>query len=320
VADDRVPAESALERLRRLEAEERAARAPAASPPPQAARRRGVVATIVSALLFALAKGKVLLGALKVGPLLQTFSTLALSAWIYAGYYGAPLAIGLVLLILVHEYGHGLAAKAMGLRVGAPIFIPFFGAVIALKDQPRSTWVDAVVGFGGPAAGTLGGVVVLAAGLAAGAGHAAGLLVAVAWLAFTLNLFNLIPVFGLDGDRISSPFRPWFWIPGGFVVLALAIASIHATGHLDPFLLFVMILGGVKAVRGAQRERRAKAGDAPTSLLERVTHRERYVEESAVERKHRVAAAIAYFGLIVVLVALILWSRSRLPAVAGADR
>jgi len=92
-------------------------------------RRRGLLGTIGAAILFALAKGKVLLGALKFGSILQTFSTLAVSAMVYAQFYGASLAIGLVLLILIHEYGHGIAAKIMGLKVGAPIFIPFFGAV-----------------------------------------------------------------------------------------------------------------------------------------------------------------------------------------------
>jgi Zn-dependent protease len=313
--------ESPLQRLRRIEAEERAvqsarasaptpASAPAANPASArevaAPRRRGFVATVFGALLFALAKGKVLLGALKFGALLQTFSTLALSATLYSRYYGWRIAVGFVLLILVHEYGHGIAAKIMGLRVGAPIFIPFFGAVIALKEQPRSTWVDAVVGYGGPLAGTFGGACALATGLCLGRTQTGGMLVALAWMTFTLNLFNLIPVIKLDGDRITQPFRPWFWIPGGFVLLGLVVASSEATGHLQPFLLIMLIAGAVKGFRLARFERLAPA---TPSLLAQVTQRERYVEESGVQPWQRAASAYAYFGLAAVLGTLMLWSQ-----------
>lgn len=317
--------ESPLQRLERLEAEERAQRMARAQPTasgaqPATPRRRGIVASIIAALAFALTKAKLLLGALKFGSLLQTFSTLAVSAWVYSGFYGPRLAIGLVLLILVHEYGHGIAARIMGLRVGAPIFIPFFGAVIALKDQPRTTWIDAVVGFGGPFAGTVGGMFVLAAGLLCSDPTWSGLFIVTAWLTFTINLFNLMPVFGLDGDRVSQPFRPWYWIPGCALVLALGIASVQSTGHWNPFMLLTLILGAIKGTRLAIKERRARRGDAQMSALERVTHTERYVEESSVQPWQRVASACAYFALIVCLSSLALWSHSLAPPASSVSR
>lgn len=308
--------DSPLQRLLRLEAEERAARVPGTrrasnpSAPVAPAKRRGFLATIAAALLFALAKGKLLLGALKFGALLQTFSTLALSAMVYSRYYGWKLAAGFVLLILVHEYGHGIAARIMGLRVGAPIFVPFFGAVIALKDQPRTTWIDAVVGFGGPCAGMIGGAFALAAGRFLGATHWGELLVVLAWMTFTINLFNLMPVFGLDGDRVSQPFHPWFWIPGTFVLLALGITSAEAAGHIHPFLLLTLLLGVIKGIRLARAERRRRIAPTPESLLAQVTRRERYVDESSVQPWQRAASAWAYFGLIVLLATLMLWSHS----------
>jgi Zn-dependent protease len=320
-----------LEALERIEAQDRAQRLALGQPTataastattaqPVQARRRGIVASVIAALAFALTKAKLLFGALKFGSLLQTFSTLAVSAWIYSGFYGPRLAIGLVLLILVHEYGHGIAAKIMGLRVGAPIFIPFFGAVIALKDQPRTTWIDAVVGFGGPLGGTVGGVLVLAVGLACKDPTWSGLLIVTAWLTFTINLFNLMPVFGLDGDRISQPFRPWYWIPGCVLVLALGLASVQSTGHWNPFMLLTLILGAIKGIRLAVKERRARAGDVHLSALERVTRTEKYVEESSVQPWQRVASACAYFALIVCLASLALWSHGLTPPVTDASR
>jgi Zn-dependent protease len=297
--------ESPLERLRRIEAEAAA---------PAKPRGRGVFATVTTTLLVILAKGKALLGALKLGALLQTFSTLALSAAIYARYYGAKLAVGLVLLILVHEYGHGIAARVMGLRVGAPIFVPFFGAVIALKEQPRSTWVDAVVGFGGPLAGMAGGAVVLVVGQSLGSSPWGGLLVALAWSTFQLNLFNLTPALGLDGDRVTQPMRASSWFVGLPLLLLLGVLTAHVLGHIQPFLLIALLCGGIKAVRVVRSERRARTG-ADLSLLEQVTRRERYVDEASVEPWQRRAAAIAYFGLVTLLVVLLLVSQQLLPNV-----
>ena len=309
--------ESPLERLRRLESEERSATGGAKAADPARKPKRGVWMSIWGAIVLVLAKGKVLLGALKFGALFKTFSTLALSASVYAQFYGANLAIGLVVLILVHEYGHGIAAKILGLKVGAPIFIPFFGAVIALKEQPRSTWIDAVVGFGGPLAGLLGGAIALAAGLGAEDPRWSGLLLTLAWMTFMLNLFNLMPALGLDGDRVSQPFRPWFWIPGSIVVVALLVASAEGTGHPNPVLLLSLVVGGVKGVRTALVERRQREGGAKKSLIERVTERERYVEEATVEPWQRAAAAFAYFGLVAALSFLVIRSQQILPQVPG---
>ena len=305
--------ESPLERLRRIEAEERAAALPRGPGPKP---RRGIWATITGAIVLVLAKAKVLLGALKFGAFLKMFSTLALSASIYAQFYGAEFAIGIVLLILVHEYGHGIAAKIMGLKVGAPIFIPFFGAAIALKEQPKTTWIEAVVGFGGPFTGLIAGAGVLAAGLSTADAHWRGLLVTLAWWTFMINLFNLIPALGLDGDRISKPFRPWFWIPGCAIVLALLWASAEGTGHPNPFLLLMLVVGAIQGVRRATLERRALEG-AKKTALDRVTERERYVEEATVQPWQRTASAFAFFGLVTALSLFLFESYRLLPQVTG---
>ena len=97
------------------------------------------------------------LAALKFLPiLLKTGGTMLLTIWVYATIWGWKFALGFVLLIFVHECGHLVAAKEFGLKVGAPVFIPFMGAFIALKEAPRDAWIEAVVGIGGPVLGTLG--------------------------------------------------------------------------------------------------------------------------------------------------------------------
>ena len=69
--------------------------------------------------------------------LLKTGSTMILSIWAYSLFWGWKFALGFVLLILVHESGHLIAARIYKLNVGWPVFIPFMGAIIALKEAPR---------------------------------------------------------------------------------------------------------------------------------------------------------------------------------------
>src|SRR5947207_1679942 len=120
---------------------------------------------------------------------LKTGGTMLLTIWIYAQSMGWRFAAGFVLLILVHECGHLLAAKRLGLKVGAPVFIPFMGAFIALKEAPRNAWIEAQVGIGGPLLGTAGAAA--CDGLYLLSGNA--MFRALAYTGFFLNLFNLAP-------------------------------------------------------------------------------------------------------------------------------
>ena len=74
-----------------------------------------------------------LVGVLK----LKTFGTMLLSIVLYATQWGAPFAIGFVLLIFVHEMGHVVVLRHEGIPAGAPVFIPFLGAFIAMKFPPE---------------------------------------------------------------------------------------------------------------------------------------------------------------------------------------
>ncbi len=80
--------------------------------------------------------------------ILKTGGTMILSIGAYAMMWGWQFAVGFVLLIFIHECGHLVAARRIGLKVGAPVFIPFMGAIIALKEAPRNAWIEAQVGIG----------------------------------------------------------------------------------------------------------------------------------------------------------------------------
>src|SRR5205085_372286 len=103
-----------------------------------------------------------------------------------------------VVLILVHELGHVAAMRHYGLSASPPIFIPFMGALINLRQPPQDAKVEAVVGIGGPIAGTVGALACYALYLGLPDGSARMLTHQLAFVGFALNLFNLLPVPPLD--------------------------------------------------------------------------------------------------------------------------
>jgi Zn-dependent protease len=151
--------------------------------------------------------------------LLKTGGTMLFSIWAYALAWGWMFAVGFVLLIFVHECGHLLVARFFGLNVGAPVFIPFMGALIALKDAPEDAWMEAWVGIGGPLLGTVGAAVCEVIFILSGN----PLFRALAYTGFFLNLFNLAPIGFLDGGRIVTALSPWLWLVGAAVMLGFLV-------------------------------------------------------------------------------------------------
>src|SRR5580765_712505 len=137
----------------------------------------------------------------------------AVYVWIGGGWFG----IGLIVLLFVHEMGHVLEAKRQGLPVSAPMFIPFMGAMITMREMPQDAWNEAKVAIAGPLIGSLGAAVIYALGVAADSNH----LKALAFLGFLINLFNLLPVVPLDGGRIVAALHPALWVLGFVGLLGL---------------------------------------------------------------------------------------------------
>jgi Zn-dependent protease len=201
---------------------------------------RNVAATsaIGGGLLFLLSKAKfvgLVAGVLKW----KTLATMLLSIGAYALEWGWAFAAGFVLLIFVHEMGHALALRREGIPAGAPFFIPFVGAFVAMHGRPRDAAVEARVAIAGPLIGSLAAWLTLGAGLA----WPQPLLVALGHTAVLLNLFNLVPVPPLDGGRIAGAFTRTYWVLGYAVgVVALVLTR-------SPLLLIVMIVGLVTLMR-----------------------------------------------------------------------
>ena len=140
--------------------------------------------------------------AVKFGIVFLKFFGIFISVGAYALLWGWKFGVGFVALILVHEMGHYLAARAQGLEVTLPRMIPFLAGYVIIKNQPRDPWRNALVSLAGPALGSVGAAVCWL--VARGGGS--DLWLALAYTGFLLNLFNLLPVGFLDGGSIA---RAW---------------------------------------------------------------------------------------------------------------
>src|SRR2546422_9848787 len=171
------------------------------------------------ALMFVLTKAKLLLlGLTKAG----TFFSMLLSASLYWTIWGWKFAFGVVFSIYIHEMGHVQALQRYGIKATAPMFIPGIGAVIRLKQYPANAREDARVGLAGPLWG-------MGAALAASAVYRAtgiGVWGAIAHFGAWVSLFNLVPVWQLDGARgFRALTRQQRWIAVAVIALMWFVTS-----------------------------------------------------------------------------------------------
>lgn len=225
-------------------------------------------------LIFVLGKFKWVLAALKFAKF-PTLITMVASVWVYATLWGFPFALGFVLLIFVHEAGHALVLRQQNIPAGAPVFIPFVGAVIAMKGLPRDAYVEALVGIGGPALGTLGALLCLVVGWVSG--HQ--IWYALAYTGLMINLFNMIPIPPLDGGRITPILSRWVWVAG----LAIGVGVFLQTR--SPLLFLILLIGAFTFFKNFK------------------TYDPAYYDLPA---RKRTAIGVSYFGLLAVM-ALGMW-------------
>jgi len=134
-----------------------------------------------------------LLGLTKASTFISMFGFMA----VYWGLYGWPLALGLVVSIYIHEMGHVAMLRRLGIAAGAPLFIPGVGAMVMLKERVTDPIADARIGLAGPVWGLAAALGTWALYFATGA----DIWKAIGELTAFINLFNLIPVWQLDGSR-----------------------------------------------------------------------------------------------------------------------
>jgi Zn-dependent protease len=226
----------------------------------------------LAAVGLLLAKFKFLLFALLKIKFVGTALTMLVSIGAYALLFPVWFAVGFVVLIWVHEMGHVLQLKREGIKASAPMFIPFLGAFVAMKEMPKNALAEARVGLAGPVLGTLGGLAVL--GLYAWTQNP--LFLGLAYFNFLINLFNLAPMLPLDGGRAMGAMSPVFSLLGLVVMVGMFFVA--------PIMVFIALLG-LPEVWHRWKTRNTPEGRA-------------YNE---IPAGSRALVGIAYVGLIVLL-------------------
>ena len=257
--------------------------APVASPPPDQAfgtpRRswiREKLGAVGAGLVALIAKFKAILLLLPKLKVLATAGSALVSVAAYSLLWGWQFAVGFVVLIFIHEMGHVVALRRHGIKASAPMFVPFMGAVIWARSLGDDALTEARVGLAGPYFGAAAAAVVAIVGLAT---HS-GLLEALGYIGFLLNLFNLLPVVPLDGGRAMAAMAPWMWF--------LGLGAVAAMLFIVPnfILLIILLLGGMEVWRRWNLRK--------TRSLEQAAY-------YRVSPRNRLLVGAVYIGLILVL-------------------
>jgi Zn-dependent protease len=202
------------------------------------------------------------------------------SVAVYSLIFGWQFAVGLVLMLFVHEMGHAIVMKLKGIPIGGMIFIPLLGAAVIMKQMPRNAKDEAEVGIAGPIAGALAAMVCLALARE----YPGTVWAPLAYLGFFINLFNLIPIVPFDGGRVLAAIDRRIWIVGFLGLVAFLIWS-WLNGNPSLFLLLFVVMAATQL--WSRRSR-------PNSPEARAYY--------DVPINERIVLGLAYFGLAAVLV------------------
>ena len=235
-------------------------------------RRAG--GALIAAVLVLAKFGKAVLLLIPKAKFLTTAGSMLVSVAAYALIWGWKFGAVFVALLFIHEIGHVIQLRREGVKASAPMFIPFLGAFVAMKELPKDAGAEARVGLAGPVLGSLGCLIPVALWLATGNDFWQ----AAAFVGIFLNLFNLLPILPLDGGRAMAALSSWIWAIGFVLFLGLLVV------FPSPVLILIVLLGGMETWR---RWKQRKSPEAQ--------------EYNRVSRGTRVAVAVVYLGLVVAL-------------------
>lgn len=184
--------------------------------------------------------------------------------------------------VLLHEFGHALAARRYGIRTRDITLLPI-GGVARLESTGETPWQELVIALAGPLVN-----VIIAAGLAVGlftgslqwpqlASHAVeGSLPGQVLAANVfLVLFNLLPAFPMDGGRVLRALLAMRLSPVRATQIAAVVGKVLAVGLAfaglfllhNPMLMFIALFVWMGATgETAVAEQRSLFANVPVRL------------------------------------------------------
>ena len=172
---------------------------------------------------------------------------LASSVAVYSVMFTFEFALALIGVLVFHEYGHLRAMKKFGIPTKGMYLIPFVGG-LAVGDAPRTRWQDVYISMMGPVFGLIMTFAFYIIYLITES-HFAGLVASTSAL---INLFNLIPVYPLDGGRVVKSLvfsgRNYLALIALLVISALCFVLAWKLGFY--FITFFIVIGVIDIVAG----------------------------------------------------------------------
>ena len=179
----------------------------------------------------------------------------------------------LIVVLLVHEFGHFVAMKLSGYRDVQMFFIPLFGAAVSGAETVPSGTRRAIVALSGPVPGLVIGL------LCALIFHATGGEVVKdgARTFLLVNAFNLLPFMPLDGGQFMEAvlfsrhplLRAGFDVIGGAALAVLAWMTASVPFGLLAFLMFRSVTFTYRSGHLARdlKDELARQGESPIAVL-----------------------------------------------------
>ncbi|MCC7161474.1 MAG: site-2 protease family protein [Anaerolineae bacterium] len=208
-------------------------------------------------------------------PLLLVFA--ALPVLLYGGEISEALSsiafiLALFVCVVLHEYGHALAARRYGIKTQDITLLPI-GGVARLERMPEKPSQELVVAAAGPAVNVVIAAALAVAMFAAGAAMPTlglgwgneSVLEQLLTVNIVLVLFNLIPAFPMDGGRIlrallatrmdHAAATRYAAMLGQGIAVVFAVAGFFVNPLLVLTALFIFMGAGAESQMAQQRGR-----------------------------------------------------------------
>lgn len=196
----------------------------------------------------------------------------AVAALFWGGLAGVVVLLVAFASVLLHELGHALVARQLGVRT-AGIELHFFGGAAKLLGQPKSAGDEITIAAAGPAVSfSLAGVALLLHALTGLGGFEL-----LGWINLVIGGFNLIPALPMDGGRIlrallerqrgyAAATELAVKVSRGFALALGAVALISLQLHVALLAVVLWMMGSAELAMS--RHGRAGYAGAPDAAPE----------------------------------------------------
>jgi len=156
----------------------------------------------------------------------------------YSWMFSWQMAILILLLLFVHEYGHIWAMKRTGMKTKGIYFIPFFGGAAVPDEDFTTRKQEAYVALMGPVFGLGLTLIVLSLFFITHNNMWAGI---AAWMAL-INAFQFLPIHPMDGGRIIKSICMSIQKKLGYFVIGMGFLLALVLLIYFKIYLFVLLL------------------------------------------------------------------------------